>query len=109
MNRIGQLQHRLSDQVHRPGDEHAEQVGWTITTTTGRCGFGARVYRDPRFDRPVPRSVIDESSSVKDAARSFMARSAHPAAAAGRDGSKASATEHRGCLTSGVTRAELQH
>jgi hypothetical protein len=109
MNRIGKLQHRLSGHVHRPGDDHAARAGWTITTTTGLCGFGARMYRDPRFEQPVPRSVSGGSSSVKDVARSFMACSGHPTDdAAGRDG-KASATEDQGCLTSGVTRAELQH
>jgi hypothetical protein len=49
MNRITRLQQRLSDRVHARGDAFAEQAGWTTTTTRGRFGFGARVYRDPRF------------------------------------------------------------
>jgi hypothetical protein len=49
MNRIARLQQRLSDRMHAKGDEFAQQAGWTTTTTTGRFGFGDRVYRDPRF------------------------------------------------------------
>jgi hypothetical protein len=49
MNPITRLQHRLSDRVHARGDAFAEQAGWITTRTTGRFGFGARVYRDPRF------------------------------------------------------------
>jgi len=49
MNLITRLQHRLSDRVHAQGDAFAGQAGWTTTKTTGRFGFGARVYRDPRF------------------------------------------------------------
>jgi hypothetical protein len=49
MNPITRLQHRLSDRVHARGDTFAGQAGWTTTKTTGRFGFGARVYRDPRF------------------------------------------------------------
>jgi hypothetical protein len=110
MNRISQLQQRLSDHVHRPGDEQAGQAGWTITTTTGRYGFGARMYRDPRFDQRVPRSLIAGGSSARDEAWSLMGRSGHRTddEAAGRDGSKASATEYRGCLASGVAGATLQ-
>jgi hypothetical protein len=49
MNPITRLQQRLSDRVHARGDAFAQQAGWTTTKTTGRLGFGARVYRDPRF------------------------------------------------------------
>jgi hypothetical protein len=49
MNPITRLQQRLSDRLHAKGDAYAQQAGWTTTTTTGRFGFGARVYRDPRF------------------------------------------------------------
>jgi hypothetical protein len=49
MNRIRRLQQRLADRVHARGDAFAEQAGWATTTTAGRFGFGARVYRDPRF------------------------------------------------------------
>jgi len=70
MNRIGQLQRRLSDHVHQSGDEHADQAGWTITTTTGLLGFAARTYRDPRFDRQPCEGVTGDGA---------------PTAAAGRD------------------------
>jgi len=52
MNPITLLQQRLSDRVHARGDAFAQQAGWTATTTTGRFGFGTRVYRDPRFAQP---------------------------------------------------------
>jgi hypothetical protein len=51
MSWITRIQQRLSDSVHARGDAFAEQAGWTTTRTTGRFGFGARVYRDPRFDQ----------------------------------------------------------
>ncbi|MEV0626395.1 hypothetical protein ACI2LC_06400 [Nonomuraea wenchangensis] len=38
-------------------DEFAYHVGWTVT----RTGFGARRYRDPRFDQlRVPGKVREE-------------------------------------------------
>ena len=46
---IGRCQRELSDRVHAVGDECARQHGWEITKSTGRFGFGARSYRDPRF------------------------------------------------------------
>jgi hypothetical protein len=49
MNPITRLQRRLSDRVHVGGDAFAGQAGWTTTKATGRFGFEARVYRDPRF------------------------------------------------------------
>jgi hypothetical protein len=47
---IGRRQQELSDRVHAAGDAAARQHGWTVTATTGGFGFGARSYRDPRFD-----------------------------------------------------------
>jgi hypothetical protein len=49
--RIAQRQQQFSDHLHADGDALARERGWTITTTTGRFGFGGRVYRDPRFDQ----------------------------------------------------------
>ena len=46
-----QRQRELSDRMHAAGDARAASHGWTITKTTGAFGFGARTYRDPRFDR----------------------------------------------------------
>jgi hypothetical protein len=46
---VGRRQRELSDWVHAAGDECARQHGWEITESTGRFGFGARSYRDPRF------------------------------------------------------------
>jgi hypothetical protein len=47
---VGARQRELSDRVHAAGDAAAGQHGWTVTAATGRFGFGARSYRDPRFD-----------------------------------------------------------
>lgn len=47
---IGRRQRELSDRVHAVGDYFASQHGWQVTTSTGRLGFGARSYRDPRFE-----------------------------------------------------------
>ncbi|HEY8114623.1 MAG TPA: hypothetical protein VII16_17505 [Actinomycetes bacterium] len=47
---IARRQQQFSDHLHADGDALAREHGWTITTTTGRFGFGGRVYRDPRFD-----------------------------------------------------------
>lgn len=44
---VGRRQRDLSDRVHAAGDAVARQHGWTVTATTGRFGFGARIYRDP--------------------------------------------------------------
>jgi hypothetical protein len=49
MHWIRSVQERLSDRAHAHGDAFAEQAGWATTKTAGRLGFGARVYRDPRF------------------------------------------------------------
>ena len=46
---LARLQRQLSDRVFADGDVFAREHGWEITTTTGRLGFGARSYRDPRF------------------------------------------------------------
>lgn len=40
---------RLSDRLHADGDAFARQQGWMITKASGRLGFVARTYRDPRF------------------------------------------------------------
>jgi len=47
---VGRRQRELSDRVHAAGDAAARQHGWTVAATTARFGFGARTYRDPRFD-----------------------------------------------------------
>jgi hypothetical protein len=47
---VGRRQRDVSDRVHAAGDAVARQHGWTVTATTGRFGFGVRIYRDPRFD-----------------------------------------------------------
>jgi hypothetical protein len=51
---IGRRQQDLSDRAHSAADDQARQHGWEITTSTGRFGFGARSYHDPRFRRPAP-------------------------------------------------------
>jgi hypothetical protein len=58
---IAQRQRQLSDHIHADGDAFAREHGWTITTTTGRFGFGGRVYRDPRFDQLAADSRLGPS------------------------------------------------
>jgi hypothetical protein len=57
---VRRCQHELSARTHAAGDDRARQYGWTVTETTGRFGFHARSYRDPRFDnrrrQPVPEA-----------------------------------------------------
>jgi hypothetical protein len=47
---VRRRQTKMSAQIHAAGDERARRHGWTVTETTGRFGFGTRVYRDSRFD-----------------------------------------------------------
>ena len=46
---VRRCQGELSARVYAAGDEEARRHGWTVTRTTGRFGFEARSYRDPRF------------------------------------------------------------
>ena len=43
-------QHQLSARIHAAADDRARRYGWTVIETSGRFGFEARSYRDPRFD-----------------------------------------------------------
>jgi hypothetical protein len=66
---IGRRQQDLSDRVHAAADDRARRHGWQITNSSGRFGFGARRYHDPRFSRPAPalppvRSAQSASSSA---------------------------------------------
>lgn len=49
---------RLSDRLHADGDAFAGQQGWTVTKASGRLEFGARTYRDPRFDQRM--AAVDQ-------------------------------------------------
>jgi hypothetical protein len=51
---VRRQQRALSARAHAAADERARRHGWTVTETTGRFGFGARIYRDPRFGAPRP-------------------------------------------------------
>jgi hypothetical protein len=68
MTWITHLHNRLSDHVHARGDAFAGQAGWTITRATGRFGFGARVYRDPRFGQRRRQAGITADGRVAQAA-----------------------------------------
>jgi hypothetical protein len=46
---IARLQQQLAGLLFASRDAFAREHGWEITKTTGRSGFGARSYRDPRF------------------------------------------------------------
>jgi hypothetical protein len=58
--RIARLQRQWSDCLHADGDAFAREHGWIITTSTGRLGFGARVYRDPRFGQSAVATRRDQ-------------------------------------------------
>ena len=47
---VRRAQRKLSARIHAAGDDRARRYGWNVTETTGRFGFQARSYRDPRFD-----------------------------------------------------------
>jgi hypothetical protein len=72
---VRRRQCELSTQVHAAGDERARRHGWTVTETTGRFGFEARIYRDPRFNErrrqlsveAGPRRTRSEAARAKDA------------------------------------------
>jgi hypothetical protein len=51
---VRRQQRALSARVHAAADQRARSHGWTVTETTGRFGFGARIYRDPCFGAPRP-------------------------------------------------------
>lgn len=56
-SRIRELMAWADREVCMEPDEFAYHVGWTVT----RTGFGARRYRDPRFDQLlVPGRVREE-------------------------------------------------
>jgi hypothetical protein len=46
---VRRCQHQLYARIHAAADDRARRYGWTVTETTGRLGFAARSYRDPRF------------------------------------------------------------
>ena len=46
---VRRCQRNLSARIHAAGDDRARRYGWDVTETTGRFGFEARSYRDPRF------------------------------------------------------------
>ncbi len=60
---IARAQRGFSGRVHAGGDAFACQHGWAITTTTGRFGFGGRVYRDPRFGQRAAATSCGEPPS----------------------------------------------
>jgi hypothetical protein len=55
---VRRQQRALSVRVHAAGDQRARSHGWIVTETTGRFGFGARIYRDPRFGAPWPAVAV---------------------------------------------------
>jgi len=64
------LQRKLSDRVFTGQDAFARRHGWEITKTTGRFGFGARSYRDPRFGQRAAARQGPECTGGRPDARS---------------------------------------
>ena len=60
---VRRCQGELSARVYAAGDEEARRHGWTVTRTTGRFGFEARSYRDPRFD-DRRRQLVQEAGAL---------------------------------------------
>jgi hypothetical protein len=67
---VARLQRLLSDRMFAEGDAFAREQGWQITTSTGRFGFGARIYRDPRFGQRAAARRGEESTGWRSDARS---------------------------------------
>jgi hypothetical protein len=63
---IARRQEQFSDHLHADGDALARERGWTIAKTTGRFGFGGRVYRDHRFDRLAADARRDQPHGADD-------------------------------------------
>jgi hypothetical protein len=61
---VGRRQRELSNRVHAAEDAAARQHGWTVTATTGWFGFGARYYRDPRFDNQRQQLALSEQDTA---------------------------------------------
>jgi hypothetical protein len=67
---IAQLQRQLSDRLFAEGDTFARGQGWEITKSTGRFGFGARIYRDPRFGQRAAARKAEECTGRRSDERS---------------------------------------
>lgn len=48
---LARKQEALSTRAHAAGDARMAREGLTVTSSTGRFGFGARTYHHPWFDR----------------------------------------------------------
>jgi hypothetical protein len=57
---VARLQRLLSDRLFAGGDAFAREQRWEITKRTGRFGFGARSYRDPRFGQHAANRQSEE-------------------------------------------------
>ncbi len=83
---VGHRQQELSDRVHAAGDAAARQYGWAITKNTGRLGFGARSYRDPRFNNRRQQLSLREQDAAMPTVRQRQQRPARPTPASSPDG-----------------------
>jgi hypothetical protein len=68
--RVTRLQRQWSDHGHADRDAFARKHGSAISATSGRLGFCARVYRDPRFGQRVAANRRDEPQSSLGSRRS---------------------------------------
>jgi hypothetical protein len=67
---VGRRQGELSDRAHSARDITARRHGWAVTQSTGRFGFGARSYRDRRFDdRRQQLSLREQDAATPTATR----------------------------------------
>lgn len=66
---IVRLQRQLSDRLFGEGDAFARRQGWEISKSTGRFGFGSRIYRDPRFGQDAAARHGKECAGLRSDAR----------------------------------------
>jgi len=97
-------QRELSDRVHSAGDAAVRQHGGAITKSTGRLGFGARSYLDPRFNNRRPQLSVREQDVAMSAVRQRQLRPARPTPTPSPDGRARAHGLEQADGTSGETR-----
>src|SRR5215472_12793037 len=97
-------QRELSDRIHAAGDAAARQHGWAITKSSGALGFGARSYRDPRFNSRRQQRSLSEQGAAMSAVRQRQHRPARPMPASSPDGRTRADRLEQADGTSGETR-----
>ena len=101
---VRRRQRELSDRIHAAGDAAARQHGWAITKSSGALGFGARSFRDPRFNSRRQQRSLSEQGAAMSAVRQRQHRPARPMPASSPDGRTRADRLEQADGTSGETR-----